>query len=313
MPFQTVLENNAPGAPGDDDFELWDQSQMLAHQQRNVYNKTSVCCKPSCIPITFILILIVLVVLLPLLDHQNDKQVAKSNSTFGGMCPDACRWVNTVNSFACKRRTCVPSLITDHLHHVYLVLIAPKWILLRKINEPHSPLFSIQLVESIPEGLLYPDGSPSFMSTFDAWQMLIAQATKTITIGSFYWSLKSDEVYNHSSSWQGDKIFQQLLSAGIDRKIDVKIAQSAPTQVSPNIDTEILVKRKAAKVRSVNFPKLLGGGVLHTKLWIIDNTHFYLGSANMDWRSLTQVSRKHYNLFIVSVWCIFDESIRNER
>lgn len=42
-------------------------------------------------------------------------------------------------------------------------------------------------------------------------------------------------------------------------------------------------------MRSLNFNKLLGGGVLHTKLWIIDRQHFYLGSANMDWRSLTQV------------------------
>jgi phospholipase D3/4 len=30
-------------------------------------------------------------------------------------------------------------------------------------------------------------------------------------------------------------------------------------------------------------------GVLHTKFWVVDQTHFYLGSANMDWRSLTQV------------------------
>lgn len=34
---------------------------------------------------------------------------------------------------------------------------------------------------------------------------------------------------------------------------------------------------------------MVGGGVLHTKLWIIDKKHIYLGSANMDWRSLTQV------------------------
>lgn len=45
------------------------------------------------------------------------------------------------------------------------------------------------------------------------------------------------------------------------------------------------------QVRSVNFPKLMGGGVLHTKLWIIDQQHFYVGSANMDWRSLTEVSK----------------------
>lgn len=34
----------------------------------------------------------------------------------------------------------------------------------------------------------------------------------------------------------------------------------------------------------------LTDGVLHTKFWIVDKTHVYLGSANMDWRSLTQVN-----------------------
>ena len=60
------------------------------------------------------------------------------------------------------------------------------------------------------------------------------------------------------------------------------------------------MKRKAAKVRSVNFPKLLGGGVLHTKMWVVDGIHFYVGSANMDWRSLTQVS--YYILFNQTVF-----------
>ena len=35
--------------------------------------------------------------------------------------------------------------------------------------------------------------------------------------------------------------------------------------------------------------RLLGSGILHTKFIIADNRSFYLGSANMDWRSLTQV------------------------
>lgn len=34
----------------------------------------------------------------------------------------------------------------------------------------------------------------------------------------------------------------------------------------------------------------LTGGVLHSKFWVVDGQHVYVGSANMDWRSLTQVS-----------------------
>ena len=34
----------------------------------------------------------------------------------------------------------------------------------------------------------------------------------------------------------------------------------------------------------------LTGGVLHSKFWVVDGRHVYVGSANMDWRSLTQVS-----------------------
>lgn len=152
----------------------------------------------------------------------------------------------------------------------------------------------IELVESIPEGLVYPPGSPSFISTYDAWKRLITMAKKTVDIGSFYWTLRGADFYNHSSAWQGEDIFKTILKAGTKDGIKIRIAQSAPSSVSPNLDTEILVKRKAAEVRSVDFTKLLGGGVLHTKLWIADGQHMYVGSANNDWRSLTQVQ---YQLF----------------
>lgn len=149
--------------------------------------------------------------------------------------------------------------------------------------------YRIQLVESIPEGLIYPDGSPTFLSTFEAWKILLGLAKKSVNIGSFYWTLLGPDVINHTSAWQGEEIFQDLLDAGTKRKIKIRIAQSAPTKKSPNTDTILLAKQKAAEVRSVDFPRLLGGGVLHTKLWIVDNQHMYVGSANMDWRSLTQV------------------------
>ena len=47
--------------------------------------------------------------------------------------------------------------------------------------------------------------------------------------------------------------------------------------------------KKAATVKYLDFNKLIGSGVLHTKFWIVDRKHFYVGSANLDWRALTQV------------------------
>uniref|UniRef100_A0A8R1TU27 PLD phosphodiesterase domain-containing protein n=1 Tax=Onchocerca volvulus TaxID=6282 RepID=A0A8R1TU27_ONCVO len=40
--------------------------------------------------------------------------------------------------------------------------------------------------------------------------------------------------------------------------------------------------------RSLNLRHSFGGGKMHTRFIISDSEHFYLGSANLDWRSLSQ-------------------------
>ncbi|VDK19856.1 unnamed protein product [Anisakis simplex] len=47
----------------------------------------------------------------------------------------------------------------------------------------------------------------------------------------------------------------------------------------------------------MDFTRLLGSGVLHTKFWIVDSRHVYVGSANMDWKSLTEVKELGYLLW----------------
>lgn len=47
-----------------------------------------------------------------------------------------------------------------------------------------------------------------------------------------------------------------------------------------------------ATVRNVDMSRLIGdNGVLHTKFWIVDSRHTYIGSANMDWKSFTEVKQ----------------------
>ena len=57
-----------------------------------------------------------------------------------------------------------------------------------------------------------------------------------------------------------------LFLAAIDDDIKIRIAQND----QPNNDTEILSKLENIQVKALNFPTLMGGGILHTKLWISD-------------------------------------------
>ncbi|XP_068633790.1 5'-3' exonuclease PLD3-like isoform X2 [Battus philenor] len=214
---------------------------MMRDENGNSYNdkrkKRSIWCRPSCIPVSIVILLIVLVVLVPLLDQPNVAHVTSPTTPVTVQCTDECR---------------------------------------------------LSLVESIPEGHMYPPNM-THTPTKNVWLDLIDEAQTSIEIASFYWSLRFNEFYPYNSSIEGEQVFQALYAAGSKRKINLKIAQNWPSKSYPNIDTEYLVKKKAAQVRSLNFSKLLGNGVLHTKFWIVDRQHFYIGSANMDWRSLTQV------------------------
>ncbi|XP_033110848.1 phospholipase D3-like [Anneissia japonica] len=163
-------------------------------------------------------------------------------------------------------------------------------------NTPDIPCTSkcrVVLVESIPENLTYPDGAPSHVSTYQTWLNLILSAEKTIDIASFYWTLRPHDLNisgDFPSAKEGETIFKELMKAGTNRSIQIRIAHSIPDGTYlPNLDVEELVAAKAAEARALNFTRLMGAGILHTKMWLVDDKHFYVGSANIDFRSLTQV------------------------
>ncbi|XP_053373160.1 5'-3' exonuclease PLD3-like [Mercenaria mercenaria] len=144
------------------------------------------------------------------------------------------------------------------------------------------------LVESIPENLTYNAGEPSHPSTFSGIQEIISKAENTIEIASFYWTMRPNDLpVTDPSSWQGEQIFKDLVFAGKEKGIKIRIVQSF--QKEPVNDTIYLAKEAGAEVRSLNFDRLLHSGILHTKMWLVDRRHFYVGSANLDWRSYTQV------------------------
>lgn len=173
-------------------------------------------------------------------------------------------------------------------------------------------MYRLQIVESIPDGLLYPNvNDTQFLSTFEAWQTLLNLTKSTINIASFYWTMLGIDVGNdtYSSAEKGETIFKKLQTLAKNGIVTIRIAKDISHEYPKN-DIELLKRNHYVKVRELDFSRLWGSGVLHTKLWLVDEKHFYLGSANMDWRALSEVSseiRKNSKnlLFIVQNYLYF--------
>ncbi|XP_063427107.1 5'-3' exonuclease PLD3-like isoform X1 [Mytilus trossulus] len=162
--------------------------------------------------------------------------------------------------------------------------IKPKSLMGQSCSDPCI----LNLVESIPDNLTFVKGAPLHSSTYEGIMSLMANAKETIEIASYYWTLNGQDLpFHDNSSWEGESILETLISTGRDKKIKIKIVQNKPK--GRNNNTEALAKYAGAEVRTLDFDKLLGNGIIHTKMWLIDRKHFYVGSANLDWRSYTQV------------------------
>lgn len=143
------------------------------------------------------------------------------------------------------------------------------------------------LVESIPQDLPFVAGSPSAQPLAQAWLQLLDAAQESVHIASYYWSLTGPDIgVNDTSAQLGEALLQKLQQV-LDRNVSLAVATSHPTLARNSTDLKALAAR-GAQVRHVPMGRLTGG-VLHSKFWVVDGLHIYLGSANMDWRSLTQV------------------------
>ncbi|KAF7699209.1 5'-3' exonuclease PLD3 [Silurus meridionalis] len=157
------------------------------------------------------------------------------------------------------------------------------------------------LLESIPVGMEF-NSSVGHPSIYQAWRSLLSEAQSSLDIASFYWTLTNEDTKTQEpTANQGEEILQELVQ--ISGKISVRIAVNTPTDKQPHHDIQQLINA-GANVRDVNLRDLTSG-VLHTKFWVVDKKHVYIGSANMDWRSLTQV--KELGAVIYDCKCLAED------
>ncbi|XP_040915972.1 5'-3' exonuclease PLD4 [Toxotes jaculatrix] len=146
---------------------------------------------------------------------------------------------------------------------------------------------SMALVESIPQHVKYKANVTLGIPLEQVWKDLISMAMDQVDVASFYWTLTGEDInVNSSSDRPGKEILRELEDLP-SRNVSVRVVSSVPTVRTNSTDLEIL-EQKGVQVRRVNFGRLTKG-VLHSKFWIVDSKHVFIGSANMDWRALTQV------------------------
>lgn len=158
---------------------------------------------------------------------------------------------------------------------------------------------TLNVVESIPDNVTFPEDydqseKNNFLSTFDAWHRLFNLANKSIDIAAYKSSLRSKHVIdgfeNSSRAFVGDLLFEQIVSLQKAKKIRIRMVENYPSKdKGDNEDGMSLERRGIIERRPLDYKRIFGRrGAMHSKFIIVDDTHFYLGSANFDWRSLNQ-------------------------
>lgn len=144
---------------------------------------------------------------------------------------------------------------------------------------------SYTVVETIPQQVkLWTN-----VTTYEAWKDLIDSATSTLELGFFYINLSEGESYPpEDDGYKGSEILNAIIRAR-KRGVNVRYVQNEMSSVFPDTDSKVLAQAGVI-VRNLNWAKLFNGdGIFHTKMIVVDNKHVYIGSANLDWCSLSQV------------------------
>uniref|UniRef100_A0A8R1EME1 PLD phosphodiesterase domain-containing protein n=1 Tax=Caenorhabditis japonica TaxID=281687 RepID=A0A8R1EME1_CAEJA len=104
-----------------------------------------------------------------------------------------------------------------------------------------------------------------------------------LDISVMYWNLNSSD---YETAKYGKLVYEAIIRAG-QRGVQIRIAQDGASNLSDNEESAYLARYGLAEVRKINVTRLIGSGIIHTKFLLSDIATLYIGSANMDWKSLS--------------------------
>lgn len=155
------------------------------------------------------------------------------------------------------------------------------------------------VVETLPVGGMEGLGPvPGSLATGEALLGLVEGAQACIQLSAMYWALNASSSSSLSpeqlaalGSERGERLLAALHAAAA-RGVAIHVLMDNATIAGDPGELQALQAAypEQVKVRTWGAGQWFGGcGVMHLKLWVVDGRHAYLGSANLDWLSLSQV------------------------
>ena len=135
----------------------------------------------------------------------------------------------------------------------------------------------LTIVESVPEETVY--GSTLTARPLEVWLGMINGAAKTLDIEQFY-----------IATVPGEPMVQVLsaIKAAAERGVKVRVIVDRVMMKESGAPLRDLASVSNIETRVINYKKL-GGGIQHSKFFIVDSSAVYAGSQNFDWRSLKHI------------------------
>ncbi|KAI7987200.1 Phospholipase D Y [Camellia lanceoleosa] len=166
------------------------------------------------------------------------------------------------------------------------------------------------LVQSIPTDMPHLSRVPGVLSTADVFRWLAGNSSKRLDILAQYWQLVagSDDPRSGDCGYsktdmlrfganEGFGVYKAIENAA-DRNVSIRFLQHSG--VYPDYTEEpsnLASGRPNVKNVTLLLSEWWGSGIVHAKVWISDHRDVYIGSANNDWKSLTQV--KEVGIYLV--------------
>ncbi|CAB3403730.1 unnamed protein product [Caenorhabditis bovis] len=149
----------------------------------------------------------------------------------------------------------------------------------------------ITVVETIPHGMVF----PSIIETrdsYEAWSEMFESAQESISIFAYKMNLRGSEIrFDHDNSTIEGRLLYNSLVNKANTGVSVKLIDcNPPTYPNNIIDADEMSRLGLIHRHSLEMNKINGGngGIHHSKSFIVDGKHLFVGSHNFEWKSFSQ-------------------------